>query len=187
MFHEPPADIQVPIAIAGSKLCTEAILKDHSIPLPSTYSDHPAYSAKPPNPSSDLDRPRLPNLVHMFERSVLFLAPFVAGGLITALALATGLISTGLITLPSSFGVGRSVGNAEMYMQNQTAVTQGWQKFVPFYGTNQDVGGSYNWAVVIVLINLALAYFTIFGAVDGKKSRKVQTGQVDVPLPAKQY
>lgn len=123
----------------------------------------------------------------MFERSILFLAPFIAGGLITALALATGLISTGLITLPSSFGVGRSVGSAEMYMQNQTVVTQGWQKYLPFYGTNQNVGGSYNWAVVIVLINLALAYFTIFGAVDGKKSRKVQTGQVDVPLPAKQY
>ncbi|KAL7423520.1 hypothetical protein Q5752_001100 [Cryptotrichosporon argae] len=73
----------VPIAIAGSKLCTRQILSDLSIPTPSTYS------AGPPRKTSTLDRPRRPSPLYVLEDIAVAAWPFVLGALFALAAVAT--------------------------------------------------------------------------------------------------
>jgi hypothetical protein len=65
----------VPIAIAGSRLCTEAILSDLAIPLPESYA------GKPPSPKSALDFPHPRPLLYRAEDLIWRLYPYVIGSL----------------------------------------------------------------------------------------------------------
>lgn len=65
----------VPIAIAGSRLCTEAVLSDLSIPLPETYGP----IKRPVRSSLDIVHSR--SIVHLAEDAMLASIPYIIGAL----------------------------------------------------------------------------------------------------------
>ncbi|GFZ49305.1 Phytoene desaturase [Saitozyma sp. JCM 24511] len=69
----------VPIAIAGSRLCTEAILSDLGVPLPESYVEKPS----PPKSALDIQHPR--PLLYRAEDLVWKLHRFAIASLLTLL------------------------------------------------------------------------------------------------------
>jgi len=67
----------VPIAIAGSKLCAETIMYDHSIPQPETYKRKP-YQATP----SSLDVIQRRPIYFTMEKYLALIMPYLVGGLL---------------------------------------------------------------------------------------------------------
>jgi len=171
----------VPIAIAGSKLCAETIMRDNGVNLPSTYT------AKPPVATSDLDRPRSQNLIHYFERTVLGLAPFVTGALIASSILAIAALATGLVTLPAIIKFLGLESHVARYLPSYGLEgAQGWEKYSPLSAKSNGLLGSYGWTAPIILLNLVMAYMTLSGA--GKKAQPVayKAGREEVvgmPVP----
>ena len=74
------ADKQVPIAIAGSRLCAEAVLSDLNIPLPSNYTVQASFPTRAP--TSDLDRPKSKSIRHVAEDFIGTTAPYLVGMLV---------------------------------------------------------------------------------------------------------
>lgn len=177
--------MQVPIAIAGSKLCAETILRDNHIPFPSTYTDKVA------PPTSDLDRPRAQNLVHVFEKTALAAVPFLVGAIITAALLSLGAILSGLITLPAllrALGLDRHIGKYAKYVGVDTGLGNNattWEQYSPLSTTSTGLLGQYGWTLPIILFNLGLAYTTLFGQTKKPVARVVAVEKevVAVPVP----
>lgn len=70
---------QVPIAIAGSKLCAEAVLSDLSIPFPDTYT------AQAAQPTSLLDKRHSRSAVYLAEEWFAELIPYILGAVLALL------------------------------------------------------------------------------------------------------
>lgn len=79
----------VPIAIAGSRLCTEAILSDLHIPLPETYGPIER------KVTSDLDIKQPRALLHRAEDVIGVLLPYALGALVALISVALWTITTG--------------------------------------------------------------------------------------------
>ncbi|ORX38700.1 hypothetical protein BD324DRAFT_599654 [Kockovaella imperatae] len=77
----------VPIAIAGSRLCTQEILKDHHVSLPSTYGP-----SKPEGVSS-LDTLRRRSVIHLVEDWTSAVFPYLMGMFIASLLFLIGAAS----------------------------------------------------------------------------------------------
>nr|XP_019044479.1 hypothetical protein I302_06390 [Kwoniella bestiolae CBS 10118]OCF23409.1 hypothetical protein I302_06390 [Kwoniella bestiolae CBS 10118] len=71
----------VPIAIAGSRLCTQAILSDLSIPLPYTYT-HPLSLVNRSNPLNTIAPP---TVLYTLEGLLFGSIPYMIGSIITVL------------------------------------------------------------------------------------------------------
>ncbi|KAK6910688.1 hypothetical protein I203_104720 [Kwoniella mangroviensis CBS 8507] len=69
----------VPIAIAGSRLCTQAILSDLSIPLPHTYT-HPISSINRSNPLNTIQHS---SILYTLENVSINSLPYIIGSFIT--------------------------------------------------------------------------------------------------------
>lgn len=79
----------VPIAIAGSRLCTEAVLEDLGMPLPRTYTPRDTLSKRGP-----LDRQHRRSLLYILEDIAWVATPYILGGIVALLALVTWLFFT---------------------------------------------------------------------------------------------
>jgi len=91
--------LQVPIAIAGSKLCTEAVLSDLRIPEPDTYV------IEQPTPHSSLDTQHRRNPLYVLEDVFTVILPYLVGiFLMAAIGLGalwyTGCFETRSLSLP---------------------------------------------------------------------------------------
>jgi phytoene desaturase (3,4-didehydrolycopene-forming) len=87
----------VPIALAGSRLCTEAILSDLSIPLPESYD------AKSARPKHALDLQHRRSLLYCVEDIIRVLFPYVLGAIVaTTLGLAWACSTDSLHFSPPS-------------------------------------------------------------------------------------
>ena len=84
------ANAKVPIAIAGSKLCAQAIFEDHSIPYPASYS-----STRTPPTDGDLDKRHARPLLYRLEDALSTALPLLFGALLTLAVLFAVRIASG--------------------------------------------------------------------------------------------
>lgn len=83
-------DNQVPIAIAGSKLCAQAILDDTKTPYPASYTRTPP---RPTSSALDVRHPRA--LLYRLEDLFSTLLPFLIGAILTLAILLALRVGTG--------------------------------------------------------------------------------------------
>lgn len=112
----------VPIAIAGSRLCAEAVLSDLGIPTPSCYTTQASFPIR--SPTNDLDRPkpkwirhRLESLVAEIWKHLTILVIF------SLLGILIGTASAGSSDVPAGqFRPGRTAGHTT----GQKESSMGW-------------------------------------------------------------
>jgi hypothetical protein len=164
------------------------------MPYPSTYTDRAAVASSEIDRidrTSSLDRPRHTSLVHMFEKTALAAAPFIAGALIATTLLSLAALLLGLTTLPAiirSLGLDRHLGKYAKYVitPQQSPNATAWEQYSPLAATNKNGGsGLGSWAIPLLLANLGLAYFTLSGAAAKKPLNVVAVEKevVAVPVP----
>jgi hypothetical protein len=161
------------------------------MPLPPTYTDRATWGKEGPVATSELDRPRAQNVVHLFERTALAAFPFLVGAMIATTLLSLAALLTGLVTLPALIrylGLEPRLGKYAHLLGGQTAGANStqWEQYSPLSPTSTGLLGKYGWALPILLLNLGMAYMTLFG--QAKKPVNVVAVEqevVAVPVPVK--
>ena len=139
-------DDQVPIAIAGSRLCTETILSDLSMSLPSTYTEPPG-----PATSSSLDRLQPTPWLYTLERAFGFIFPYLVGAI---LSLAAVFVAVWMFDWPVPFGITHTQASPIVEQAFPTIKLESNSKPVLWAG--------------VVTVFLVLGYINLSGTIDPK-------------------
>jgi hypothetical protein len=112
----------VPIAIAGSKLCAEAVLHDLDIPIPSTYGPvGPRTTAR-----SDLDVRQRKKLLYVLEGALDSLFPYLLGAVFAISSVALWAWYTGRMVVEKDTSPDTLVGIARRYAAGAVGAAHTW-------------------------------------------------------------